>query len=858
LRTDAKVFLSILRKSNYKFDFIVNFKKYWTSGRKTETCWQGTCGATDMKSRTKVVVIGGGIAGCSTLYHLTQEGWSDVVLVERNELTSGTTWHSAAQVTNFGMNQTMVGLKTHSINLYKELAEDPDYPINYHHADGGIRLANTEAQLQGYRHFASMARGMDVHFEVIDAAECARRHPLISTDNLLGGLWDPLDGDIDPAQLCQALARRARKAGAEVYRNTPVIGLTQHKDDTWTVQTPHGDIDCDIVVNAGGYRVNEVGAMMGVHHPVASMEHQYFLTEDIPAIKAAGHRMPLLRCPISDYYCRQEKNGLLVGFYEQNCKTWGLDGIDPHFVNALCPDDLDRVTDVLEGAFARMPALMEVGIHTVVNGPITYTIDGAPLVGPIPGKRNAFCIIGLRAGLGEGGGHGWLLAQQIVHGEACYDTWVLDPRRFTGHANVELTALKAIEDYQNEFRFHFPHEHRPAGRNAKITPLTPVLAAEGAAFTVVNGWERVDYIKPTADFHPSLSFDFDETFDVIAGEVRNVQENVGLCEVTGFNRIEITGTDRQTFLDRLICGALPRREGRVGLAYLLNAHGMIKCEATVANLPESDRGPARIWYGSAAASEFHDMDWLRAHLRPDENVQLRSLTNDQTILVLAGPKARAVLQQVARGDWSAAAFPWLSVRESFIGIAPATVMAVSFSGELAYEIHVPNAALYAAYLALCDAGSAHGLSLFGARAVESMRLEKGFLHWKADLLTEYDPFETGLDRFVRLNKSTFVGQDALIKRRAEGPRKRLVTLEVESTRAPAHGGASVLRDGAVIGTVTSGDWGHRVQKNLAYAFIDPAFTEVGTGLKVDICGTEIAAQVIDPALYDPGFARVRA
>ncbi|HCI07080.1 MAG TPA: FAD-dependent oxidoreductase, partial [Sulfitobacter sp.] len=310
-----------------------------------------------MKTQTRVVVIGGGIAGCSTLYHLTQEGMTDVVLVERNELTSGTTWHSAAQVTNFGMNQTMVGLKTHSINLYKDLAADFEYPVNYNHGDGGIRLANTEEQMEGYRHFASMARGMDVEFEVIDAAECARRHPLISTDNLIGGLWDGNDGDIDPAQLCQALARRARKAGAEVYRNTPVTGLTQHKDDSWTVHTEHGDIDCETVVNACGYRVNEVGAMMGVHHPVMSMEHQYFVTEDIPAIAEAGHRMPLLRCPISDYYCRQDKNGLLVGFYEQDCKTWGMDGIDPHFVNALCPDDLDRVTDVLEGAFARMPAL---------------------------------------------------------------------------------------------------------------------------------------------------------------------------------------------------------------------------------------------------------------------------------------------------------------------------------------------------------------------------------------------------------------------------------------------------------------------------------------------------------------------
>lgn len=811
-----------------------------------------------MKTRTKVVIIGGGIAGCSTLYHLTQEGWSDVVLVERDELTSGTTWHSAAQVTNFGMTQTMVGLKSHSIALYKKLRDDPEYPVGYHHGDGGIRLANTEEQMQAYRHFASMARGMGVEYEVIDAEECARRHPLISTENLLGGLWDGEDGDIDPAQLCQALAFHARKAGAEVYRNTPVTELIQHRDDTWTVYTEHGDIDCDIVVNAGGYRMNEIGAMMGVQHPVASMEHQYFITEDIPAIADSGHRMPLLRCPISDYYSRQEKDGLLVGFYEQDCKTWGMDGISPSFSNDLCPDDLDRVMDVLEGAFERMPALAEVGIKRVVNGPITYTIDGAPLVGPIPGKRNAYCIIGLRAGLGEGGGHGWLLAQQIVHGEACYDTWVIDPRRFTSYATVELTALKAIEDYQNEFRFHFPHEHRPAGRNAKTTPLTPLLAAEGAEFTIVNGWERLDYIKPSPNFHPSLSFDFDEAFDVVAKEVANVAANIGLTEVNGFNRIEITGEDRHAFLDRMICGYVTKRDGRVGLGYLLNKQGCVKAEATVANLPASDRGPDRIWYGSAAASEYHDMDWLTAHLDSGEDVQLRSLTNDHTILVLAGPKARAVLSDCARGDWSAAAFPWLSVRECCIGFAPAVVMGVSFSGELAYEIHVPNASLYAAYLALREAGKAHGLKLFGARAIESMRMEKGFLHWKADLITEFDPFEMGLSRFVKLDKQDFIGKAALLKRQAAGPQSKLVTLKIDTNHTPAHPGASLMQDKTVVGTITSGDYGHRVGMNLAYAFVKSDFAAVGSLLQLDLCGEHIAAHIIEHSPYDPRFERMRA
>lgn len=809
--------------------------------------------ASRMKTQTRVVVIGGGIAGCSTLYHLTQEGWTDVVLLEAHELTSGTTWHSAAQVTNFGMTQTMVGLKSHSIRLYQELAADPDYPINYHHGDGGIRLANTDVVMDGYRHFASMAKGMGVDFEIIDAAECARRHPLISTERLIGGLWDPLDGDIDPAQLCQALARRARKAGAEIYRHTPVTGLTQLKDDSWIVHTAQGDIATEIVVNAGGYRVNEVGAMMGVHHPVTSMEHQYFLTEPIQAIIDYGKRVPLLRCPIDDFYSRQEKQGLLVGFYEQDCKPWGMDGIDPNFVNALCPDDTDRVLPVLENVFKRMPDLAEVGIHTIINGPITYTIDGAPLVGPIPGKRNAFCIIGLRAGIGEGGGHGWLLAQQIVHGEAQYDTWVIDPRRFTGHANVELCRLKAIEDYQNEFRFHLPHEHRPAGRPIKTTPLTPILAAEGAEFGVVNGWERTAYIKPSPDFHETHGYRFNETFAVVADEVKAVQFGVGLTEVNGFNRLEITGAGAHEWLDTLFCGRIPRRMGKVGLGYLLNHSGNIKSEATLANLDA-----ATIWYGSAAASEYHDMDWLQAHAPKDGSVRLRSLTNDWTILVLAGPRSREVLSASSRGDWSAKAFPWLSVRRAYIGIAPAVVMSISFSGELAYEIHIPNAQLYAAYLALRRAGKEFGLQLFGSEAVESMRLEKGYRHWKADLVTEFTPFESGLGRFVSMDKPSFVGKAALQTSELQGRRRAFVSLILDANYAPALAGASIVAEGRVVGTVTSGGWGHRIGKNIAMGFVDPAWAEIGTQLSVELIGRPVLATVVPETLYDADSARVRA
>ena len=805
-----------------------------------------------IKTHTQVVVIGGGIGGCSTLYHLTEEGITDCVLVERDELTSGTTWHSAAQVTNFGGTQTMIGLKSHSIRLYKELADDPDYPINYHHATGGMRLASTPDHVDGYQHFISLAKGMGVDFEFIDAAECRRRHPLISTNNLLGALWDPLDGDIDPAQLCQSLARRARKAGAEIYRFNPVTGLTQLQGGSWVVHTEKGDISCETVVNASGYRCNEIGAMMGVELPVACMEHQYMLTETIPEIEALGMRVPLIRCPTDDFYSRQEKHGLLIGFYEQDCRTWGVGGIDPNFTMALCPDDLDRVIDVMEGAFLRLPCLSEAGIHSVINGPITYTPDGLPLVGKIPGKRNAYCITGLRAGLGEGGGHGWLLAQIIARGEACYDTWCLDPRRCTPHMNEEHTALKAIEDYQNEFRFHMPHEHRPAGRPLKTTPLYGTLTSLGAEFAPVNGWERADYFKPSSAFQEKHSFRINNVHDVVAAEVANVRNQVGIMEVNGFTRLEITGDGALDWLDGIVCSRIPRKVGKIGLTYLLNHDANVIGEATIANLEDG-----RIWYGSAAAAECHDIDWLVDLLPTDGSVRIESLTNTHTILVIAGPNSRDVLAQAApHTDWSANAFPWLSVRFVHIGHAVAVAMSVSFSGELAWEIHVPLEQSKLAFDALWKAGQPFGIKPFGLRATEPMRIEKGYRHWKADLITEFNPFESALDRFVDLDKA-FIGKEALEKARNAGCRRRFVTLEIDADVAVPHPGASITCNSGVVGTITSAAWGYRTAKNLAMGFVDPEHADDGCALSVEMVGDVFPAMVVPACQYDPTNERVR-
>ena len=795
-----------------------------------------------MRTTTRAVVIGGGIGGCSALYHLTREGWTDAMLLERDELTSGTTWHSAAQVTSFGAIQVMVGLKAHSIRLYRELADDPDYPVGYHHGDGGLRLASRDWHMDGYRHFVSMARGMGVEYELVDAAECARRHPLLSAEGLAGALWDPHDGDIDPAQLCQALARRARNAGAEVHRHTPVTGLTRTSDG-WIVHTPKGDIHAEHVVNAGGYRCNEVAAMMGTQLPVASMEHQYFVTEAIPQIAALDARVPLLRCPTDDFYSRQEKQGLLVGFYEQDCRTWGLDGIDPAFANALCPDDPDRVMPVLENVVERLPCLAEAGIRTIVNGPITYTPDGVPLVGRIPGRRNAWCITGLRAGLGEGGGHGWLLAQTMVHGEAEYDTWALDPRRFGAYATEEWTALKAIEDYRNEFRFHRPHEHRPAGRPARTTPLTPILRDAGAEFGPVNGWERALAFRPAPDFDPEPTHRWSGWEAVIAREVAAVHERVGLAEVNGFNRIEIAGEGAADWLDTLMCGRVPRRVGTVGLGYFLTDHGDVLGEATLAVLDGRT-----LWWGSAAAAERHDLDWLGARLPGDGSISLTPKVATHTILLVAGPRARAVLAGAApRTGWDA--FPPLACRAVHVGPVGAIAMSVSFSGEDAFELHVPMEQAEAAYRALRAAGEAHGMAHLGAHAIESMRVEMGYRHWKADLVDEFDPFESALERFVRLDKPAFPGREALLAKQGRPPRRRFATLRIDGDALPAHPGDSVMAGDRVVGTVTSAAWGHRTGENLAMGFVEPGLAAEGTRLELALLDTRQPCEVVPPRRF---------
>ncbi len=803
-----------------------------------------------MKSNARVVVIGGGIGGVSTLYHLAQEGWSDVVLVERDELTSGSTWHAAAQVTQFGSNQTMVALKRHSIDLYRELASDPEYPINYH-ITGGMRLAYTPTQVDIYRHYIGMAAGVGVDMEFIDADEVGNRHPLIRTHELLGAWWDPLDGDIDPAQLVFALARRARQAGAEIYRFNPVEAITRKRSGEFLVHTKNGIICCEMIVNASGYRVNEVGEMIGVSHPVVSMEHMYFLTEPMEEIEALDFRVPIIRDPGDNFYSRQEKAGLLVGVYEQDCRLFGIDGIDPNFSRSLCPSDLDRCLDNMERIFQRLPGLTEVGIHTVVNGPITYSADGAPLVGPIPGIPNAFACLGLRAGIGEGGGLGKILAQIMVNGECEWDAWYLDPSRFTSWASIEATCQKAVEEYQREFDYHLPHEFRPVARQLRTTPLYEVLDQQNCEWGVVNGWERVLFFKPYSEFVDQHSYRFTPTQQVVLQEVAGICDSVGLMEVSGFNRYEIRGKGARAFLDFMTCSTIPQRDGSVRLCYFLTENGNILTEATLTRLSED-----HYWYGSAAAAEWHDRDWLQKFM-PD-SVQLVEKTQTHTTLVLAGPQSRQLLQSTfPEIDWSHKTLPPMHARFVQFGAIELLAMRVSYSGELAYELHVPNEYLISIYQLLMESGECLELVQFGLYAAESMRLEKGYLHWKLDLLYEFNPIEAGLERFVRIDRDDFVGKEELHKAVNQEAQKRLVVMSVDCSHAPAHSGDPVSCDGKIVGSVTSGGYGFRVQKNIAYAYLDSNFADTETELQIGILGELHSAQVGHSCLYDPRNLRLK-
>jgi dimethylglycine dehydrogenase len=808
-----------------------------------------------MKSQTRVAVIGGGAVGCSALYHLARLGWTDVVLLERDELTSGSTWHAAGNCPNFSTSWSILKLQRHSTELYRRLAQGVGYDINYH-VTGSIRLAHTADRADEFRHVVAQARAQGTDFELFSPAEIKSRHPFLELDDIRLGLWDPTDGDLDPAQLTQALAKGARDLGAEVYRHTRVTALREHASGGWRIETTAGSIDAEYVINAAGYRGAEIAAMVGEYLPMATLSHQYLVTDDIPELMERGAaRLPLVRDPDVSYYLRQERHGLLLGPYESCPRAHWLDGTPDEFAHQLFADDLGRIESYIEAACARVPILGSVGVKRVINGPIPYAPDGNPLMGPAAVGRNFFHCCAFTFGIVQAGGAGRIVAEWVVNGEPDWDVWPVDCRRYLPFANRKYSLAKALETYRYEYAVAYPLEERAAGRPAKASPLYDRLRARGAVFGARGGWERaLYYAQPGDPGGTEHSYRRPHWHRAIARECAAVASGVALLELPGFAKFEVAGRGAAAWIDHLVAGPLPR-PGRTALSYFCSPRGGIVSEMTVSRLAEE-----RFWLISAAAGERHDEHWLASHLSERfGRVGLANLTARFGSLVLVGPRSRELLARVTDADLSNEAFPWLAVRTVPIGYTEAVAMRVNYVGELGWELHIPVEHLLAVHELLVAAGGTLELAHFGLYAMDSLRLEKCYRSWKADLTTEYTPLMASLERFVRLDKeANFIGREALRREAAAGPKERFVPLLVEAADADAAAVSIVYRGEDRVGLVTSGGYGYRLNRSIALAYLRADLSAPGTELEVEILGERRRALIGSEPLYDPHNLRLRA
>jgi dimethylglycine dehydrogenase len=809
---------------------------------------------TDMTEHAKVVVIGGGVVGCSCLYHLAKMGISDALLLERDELTSGSTWHAAGNLPTFSTSWSILKLQKYSAALYRQLAASAENPINYH-LTGSVRLAHTRNRMDEFHHVQSMAKANGLDYDILSLSDLKQRYPFIETHDLLGALWDPLDGDIDPSQLTQALARAARELGARVRRHTRVTALAQKPNGEWLVTTDKGEVVAEVVVNAAGYRAGEIMAMVGRHLPIAVMSHQYLVTEDVPELQHRNEHLPLLRDPDTSYYLRQERDGFILGPYEWKATPMWLDGMPDDFANQLWNDDFGRLESYIEDAMARVPALARAGIKRGVNGPIPYSPDGNPYIGPEPGLRNFFHCNTFSFGITQGGGAGKALAEWVIHGQTEWDLWSLDRRRYTDYATTDYTVAKAIEVYQNEYASSFPYEERPAGRPLRPSPLYETLKAKGARFGARGGWERAVYFDLDGTVPAeNLSFRRESVWHAaVAQEVAAVRERVGVLDLPGFTKFELKGEGAAQHLDHLSCSKLPGL-GRVSLAYALTPTGKLLSEFTITRL-----GPDHFYIISAAIAATHDMDLLTSGLPPGSPITVRDLSAQLGSLIVAGPRAREVLAQVTEADLSNAGFPWLTAREISTVTGTMLAMRVNYVGELGWELHAPVAQMPALYAAIWAAGQAFDIRDFGMYAMDSLRVDKCYRGWKSDLESGYSPLDASLDRFIDLKKPAFVGRDALLAEHARGAAQRFVPLVFdEPGEAEAPYCAQVFHGADNVGLTTSGVWSHTLKQSVALAYVRADLAQPGTRLEVNVLGQRRAATVQAEPLYDPANARLRA
>jgi dimethylglycine dehydrogenase len=835
-----------------------------------------------MRTHARAVVIGGGVVGVSTLYHLAKKGWADSVLIERKELTSGSTWHAAGLLPLFNLSYSVGQIHKYSVALYQTLEQETGLDPGLRQVSN-IRLARTRDRMDEYNYYAGVAETIGVKVKFLSPGEVKDIWPLCNIDGIIGAIQHPEDGYIQPADLTQSLARGARERGAEINRHTTVTSIERLPTGEWKVSTDKGDITCEHVVSATGNFARQTGRMVGINVPVIPVEHQYIVTEAHPEIvkrKAQGlPEMGVLRESDSAWYMREEAGGLLLGPYEKGAPACYVDGPSSDSEYELFPEDLDRLGPHIETAIARVPAFGEVGVKKVYNGAIAYTPDGSPIVGPAPGVRNFWLNEGHSFGVTAAGGAGWQLAEWIVEGEPTIDMLGVDPRRFGPYADTGYLIEKNEEAYAKVFTVHYPDEERAAARPLRQTPCYTRMKDLGAVFGSVYGWERPNWFAPHGyglsetdlakpdvllnENHPPVgpgeqprekwSFRRSNYFQFVGDECRNVHDNVGLMDMSAFAKCEISGLGAEGWLNSILTNRAPKAVGRVTLSYLLTERGGVRAEFTLTRI-----GPDRFYLISAGALETHDFDVLEKLLPADNSVRIDKVTTQRGVLVLAGPRSREVLAKVTNVDVSNKAFPWLTARRLSIKAAGVIAMRVNFVGELGYELHHPIEMQNTIFAALMEAGAPFGVKPFGIRAMDSLRLEKSYKLIGRELSIEYAALESDLQRFVDFDKGPFLGRDALVAWRDKGFKNKLVMLEVQGvTDADARGSEPVTKNGAMIGRTTSGGYGWRVGKSLALAMVKPEFSNIGDELDVRILGETRRAIVIPETPYDAKNAALR-
>jgi len=811
-----------------------------------------------MKTHARVVVIGGGVVGVSTLYHLAHKGWSDVVLVERAELTAGSTWHAAGLLPLFNMSYTVGQLHKYSVDLYKRLEAETGQDVSFH-VTGNLRLATCRERMDEYQKYCGTANTIGVPFQVIGPREVKELWPLVElgdgadTPAIVGALYHPHDGHIAPADLTMALRKGAKSRGAEIYEQTEVTAASRSRSGEWQLKTSKGDIVAEHVVCATGNYARQTGRLFGLNVPAIPVEHQYIVYDESPELKAyrqaGGRELAVLRESDKSYYLREERLGWILGPYEVGAPARFADGVPDWFGKSLFEGDIDRLLPHVEAAQRRVPALANCGIKDIVNGPIPYTPDGSPMVGPAWGLSNLWINEGHSFGITAAGGSGWQLAEWIVEGEPGIDMLAVDPRRFGPYTSKRYVVQKNEETYRNVFVIHFPDEERPDARPLKTSPVYDRLARMGAVFGQRYGWERANWFAPPG-VEPSDQWSFRRTnyFEHVGNECRRLRGGVGVIDLTPFTKHEVSGPGAEAWLDNLVANKVPGRIGRMALCHALTRRGGIRSEFTITKL-----GEQHFYVVSAGAAERYDTDYLQKMLPADGSVGLRNVTTSRGCFVLAGPRSREVLAKMTDLPLDNTAFPWLSARTGEVGLAADVyLLRVNFVGALGWELHFPIEYAHHLFDALFAAGEEFRIGMVGMRAMESLRLEKSYRMWGSDMTPDYTPFEAGMDRFVRLGKGEFIGREALQAQQAAGVPNRFVTVEVHGVTDADPLGNEPLFDeqGTMVGRATSGYYGHVLKKSLAIGYVESPFAAVGTPLQIEILGERKESTVLVDSPYD--------